>query len=98
MASPVVLIPKKQGRVRVYVDMRQVNKSIKREWHISQTINEVTNNLNAAKVFIKLDFNQGYSQLELAPESRYLTTFSTHMGLRWFRRLNFGVNCAAEIF
>ena len=60
--------------------------------------NEVINDLNGAKIFSKLDLNQGYNQLELAPESRYLTTFSTHFGLRRFRRLNFGINCAAEIF
>ena len=59
--------------------MRQVNKSIKRERHITPIINEIINDLNGAKVFTKLDLNQGYNQLELAPESRYLTMFSTHM-------------------
>jgi hypothetical protein len=49
-------------------------------------------------VFSKLDLNQGYHQLELSPESRYITTFSTHVGLRRYKRLNFGVNSAAEIF
>ena len=77
---------------------RHVNKSIKRERHVTLTSNEVINALNRAKDFSKLDLNQGYHQLELAPESRYLTTFSTHLGLRRFRRLNFGINCAAEIF
>jgi hypothetical protein len=83
--SPVVVVPKKEGKIRVCVDMRQVNKSIKRERHITPTINEVINDLNGAKIFSKLDLNQGYNQLELAPESRYLTTFSTHLGLRRFR-------------
>jgi hypothetical protein len=78
--------------------MRQVNKSIKRKRRITPTINKVINDLNGAKIFSKLDLNQGYNQLELAPESRYLTTFSTDLGLRRFRRLNFGINCAAEIF
>ena len=96
--SPVVVVPMKDGKVRVCVDMRQVNKSIKRERHVTPTINEVINDLNGAKVFSKLDLNRGYNQLELAPESRYLTTFSTHLGLRRFQRLNFGVHCAAEIF
>ncbi len=96
--SPVVVVPKKEGKIRVCVDMRQVNKSIKRERHITPTINEVINDLNGAKIFSKLDLNQGYNQLELAPESRYLTTFSTHLGLRRFRILKFGINCAAEIF
>ena len=42
--------------------------------------------------------NDGYMQLELAEESRKLTTFSTNRGLRRFKRLHFGVNNAAEIF
>ncbi|CAB4025728.1 Transposon Ty3-G Gag-Pol poly, partial [Paramuricea clavata] len=83
--SPVVVVPKKEGKIR-------------RERHITPTINEVINDLNGAKIFSKLDLNQGYNQLELAPESRNLTKFSTHLGLRRFRRLNFGINCAAEIF
>ena len=36
--------------------------------------------------------------LELGPKSRYITTFNTHVGLRRFKRLNFGVSSAAEIF
>ena len=45
-----------------------------------------------------MDLNQGYNQIKLAPESRYITTFSTHLGLRRFTRLNFGISSAAEIF
>ena len=37
-------------------------------------------------------------QLELKHESRYMTTFYTHRGLRRFKRLYFGTNSAAEIF
>ncbi len=36
--------------------------------------------------------------MELHPKSRYITTFSTHKGLFRYNRLNFGVNCASEIF
>ena len=42
--------------------------------------------------------NDGYMQLELAEESRKLTTFYTHRGLKRFKRLHFGVNSTAEIF
>ena len=37
-------------------------------------------------------------QLELAKESRKLTTFNAHRGLKGFKRLHFGVNSMAEIF
>ena len=78
--------------------MRQANQVIKRERHVTPTIKEIIGNLNGAKVFSKLDLNQGYDQLELAPESRYITTFETQLGLMRYKRLNFGISSAAEIF
>ena len=96
--SPVVCVPKKNGKLRVCVDMRCANTAIKRERHATPTVNELVNDLNGAKVFSKLDLNQGYNQLELEPESRYITTFATHVGLKQFTRLSFGVCSAAEIF
>ena len=98
--SPIVVAPKPKspGQVRVCVDMRQANQAIKRERHVTPTIKEIIDDLNGAKVFSKLDLNQGYNQLELAPESRYITTFGTHLGLMRYKRLNFGISSAAEIF
>ena len=58
---------------------------------------EMTGDLNGARIFSELDLNQGYNQLELALESRYMTTFSTHMGLMRYKRINFGISSAAEI-
>ena len=98
--SPIVVAPKPKspGQIRVCVDMRQANQAIKRERHVTPTIKEIIGDLNGAKVFSKLDLNQGYNQLELAPESRYITTFGTHLGLMRYKRLNFGISSAAEIF
>ena len=78
--------------------MRQANKAVKRERHVTPTVKEMIGDLNGARVFGKLDLNQGYNQLELAPESRYITTFITHMSLMRYKRLNFGISSAAEIF
>ena len=94
----VVPKPKHPGKVRLCVDMRIANKAIERERHITSTIDDVINDLNGATVVSKLDLNQGYHQLELAPESRYITTFSTHKGLRRYTRLPFGVTSAAGVF
>ncbi|CAB4040764.1 Hypothetical predicted protein [Paramuricea clavata] len=78
--------------------MCPANQAIKRERHVTPTIKEIIGDLNGAKVFNKLDLNQGYNQLELAPESWYITTFDTHLGLMRYKRLNFGISSAAEIF
>ena len=97
---PIVVAskPKSPGKIRVCFEMRQANKAIKRERHVTPTVKEMIGDLNGARAFSKLDLNQGYNQLELALESRYITTFSTHMGLMRYKRLNFGISSAAEIF
>ena len=62
------------------------------------TIDDLVADLNGAAVFTTLDLSSGYHQLELAEESRHITTFSTHLGLRRYKRLLFGINAASEIF
>ena len=71
------------------------NKYIKRTRHAIPTLRELETRLNGAKYFSHLDVNDGYMQLELAKESRKLTTFYT---LKCFKRLHFGVNSTTEIF
>ena len=62
------------------------------------TVDVIISDLNGATTLSKLDLNQGYHQLELTPESRDATTFSTQDGLWRYNRLNFGVSSASEIF
>lgn len=60
-------------------------------------MDDVVHELNGATVFSKLDLRAGYDQLELHPVSRYITTFTTHLGLRRYKRLSFGPSSAAEV-
>lgn len=96
--SPIVLVPKKNGEVRLCVDMRRPNAAIERVHHVTPTIDDIISAVNGSKVFSKLDLNEGCHQLELECASRSITTFSTHVGLRRYKRLNFGINSAAEVF
>ena len=94
----IVAVPKKNGGVRICVDMREANAAIKRVRHPIPTVEDVSFELNGAKYFSKLDLSQAYHQFELDEASRYITTFSTHVGLFRYKRLNYGTNAAAEIF
>ena len=96
--SPIAAVPKKAGGVRLCVDMRAANKAIKRERHPMPTTEEIIHEMNGSTVFSRLDLKQVFHQLELDEESRYITTFSTHVGLRRYKRLMFGVNSAPEMF
>ena len=96
--SPVVIVPKQDEQIRLCVDMRAANTTIKRVCHPIPTVRDISLDLNEAKYFSKLDMSQAYHQLELTPSSRKITTFTTHAGLYQFKRLNYGTNSAAEIF
>ena len=96
--SPVVITNKPDGSIRLCVDMTEPNKAIKRVHHIIPTIEDIKYRVNGAKIFSKMDLKNGYHQLELDESSRDITTFTTHLGLYRYCRLNFGTNSAAEIF
>ena len=49
--------------------------------------------MNNAVLFSKIDLRMGSRQLELHEDSRPITTFSTPIGLRRFKRLSLGVTC-----
>ena len=98
--SPLVVVPKPKNpnAVRICVDMRAANQAISRERHVTPTVDEIIHDLNGAQIFSKLDLKSGYHQIELHPASRHITTFATHVGLRRYKRLSFGISSAAEIF
>ena len=78
--------------------MPLANQAIQRVRHLILTVDDVSLDLNGAQYFSKLDLTQAYHQLELDPESRYITAFSTHLGLYRYTHLNYGTNTAAEVF
>ena len=90
--------PAPPGSYRLCIDMRQANKAIMRERHLIPTVDDLLAAVCDAKWFSVIDLNQAYHQLELHPESRYITTFSTHIGLFRYKRLFFGLNAAPKIF
>jgi len=98
--SNLVVAPKPNApkEIRLCVDMRKANLALKRERHVTPTIDDIITELNGSTVFSKVDLYKGFHQLELSEESRNMTVFASHVGLRRYKRLNFGVSVAPEIF
>lgn len=94
--SPLVVVPKPGGDIRVCVDMRRANEAIIRERHPIPTVDEVLHDMNGATVFSKIDLKWGFHQVELDKDSRDITTFCSHIGLFRYARLMFGINAAPE--
>ncbi|XP_055997848.1 uncharacterized protein K02A2.6-like [Ostrea edulis] len=96
--NSIVCVEKSNGKLRICLDPRDLNKAIKREYYQLPTIEEITTRLAGARVFSKLDANIGYWQIPLDPQSQKLTTFNTPFGRYCFRRMPFGIKSAQELF
>ena len=97
-ASPLVLIPKKDGKPRFCIDYRQLNKVTKKDAYPLHRIDDTLELLRGAKYFCTLDLASGYWQMALAPEDREKTAVITHKGLYQFTVLPFGLCNAPSTF
>ena len=96
--SNIVVAQKKDGGVRVCVNLSDVNKALVPQRYPLPTMEELTEQIAGSTVFSKLDLAWGYLQLELAEECRYLTAFVTHDGVFQFRSLPFGLATGPSAF
>ena len=96
--SNIVTARKKDGGVRICVNMTAANQALIPERHPLPTMEELTAKVAGCTVFSKLDLLWGYTQLELDPEVRYLTAFVTHDGVFQFRTVVFGMSTGPSAF
>ena len=93
--SGIVVVPKANDAVRIYVNITHLNKVVNREVHPMASIDENLSKLANSKIFTKLDTKSGYWQIPLSEDSRKFTTFVTPFGRYQFNCLPFGINSAS---
>jgi hypothetical protein len=96
--SSIVPVQKKDGTIRVAVDFRPLNEVCQKDAYPMPRIDEITEKLNKAKVFSKLDLVKGYYQVRIAPEDRDKTAFRFGKNLYQFTRMPFGLSAAPQTF
>ncbi|KAG1928056.1 gag-pol fusion protein [Pimephales promelas] len=96
--NSMVCVKKKNGDLRVCMDPRDLNASIKREHNQIPKREEITSEMTGAQYFSKLDPSQGFWQLKLHGDSTKYCTFNTPFGLYSLLRLPFVIISASEIF
>ena len=98
-ASPLVLVPKSDGSLRVCADYKvSINKCIHVNEYPLPRHEELFSALNNGKLFSKLDLSGAYHQLELTEKSKEYTTVNTLKGLYQFNRIPYGIASAPAIF
>lgn len=96
--SPLVIVKKPKGGLRLCLDPKNLNKAIRREHHPIPNVEEILAGLEGKKLFSVLDLKDGFWHVKLDEDSSKVCTFTTPFGRYCFMRLPFGISSAPEVF
>lgn len=97
-ASPIILVRKKDGRIRMCVDYRLLNSMTIKERYPMPVIEDEIAKLSGQAYFVTLDLASGYYQVPISEQSKALTAFVTPDGHYEFNRMPFGLANAPAVF
>lgn len=97
-ASPIVVVKKKNGSIRLCIDYRKLNNQTIKDAYALPNIEETFSALTGSKWFSVMDLKSGYYQVEVEEEDKYKTAFVTPMGFWEFNRMPQGVTNAPSTF
>lgn len=96
--SPLVVVKKKDGSVRVCIDARYLNGKMEKDHVMPQNPNEIVYNFTSGQVLSTIDLSASYWQVEIKPEHQKYTGFLFEGCSYVFQRLPFGLSTSVGSF
>ena len=97
-SSPIVLVKKKDGSVRLCVDYRKINAVTVKDSFPIPNINASIDTLVGSRWFSTLDLSSGFWQVKMDKADQAKTAFVTQRGLYQFKVMSFGPCNATATF
>ncbi|KAI5094535.1 hypothetical protein C0J45_16259, partial [Silurus meridionalis] len=97
-ASPIVVVRKKNGTVRMCIDYRLLNSRTIPDQYTTPCIEDALNALSGSQWFSVLDLRSGYYQIAMSEEDKEKTAFICPLGFFQFERMPQGITGAPATF
>ena len=89
--SPIVVVPKKNGKLRICVDFRCLNAATKKDPYPLPFTDEVLDTVIGYAAYSFIDYFSGYHQVHIHTDDRYKTAFITEWGAYVWVVMPFGL-------
>ncbi|GJW95613.1 retrotransposon protein, putative, ty3-gypsy subclass [Tanacetum coccineum] len=96
--SPFLIVKKKDGSMRLCIDYRELNGITVRNRYPLPRMNDLSDQLQGAKFFSKINLRSGYHQLRIKEQDISKTAFRTRYGHYEFLVMLFGFTNASDVF
>jgi hypothetical protein len=96
--SPIMVIPKKNGKLKICVDFKKLNKVTKKNPYLLPYSNEIFNIVLGYEAYSFLDGYSKYHQIYVAFNDKYKTTFVIDWGAFVWMVMPFGVKNGPPTF
>ena len=97
-ASQILFVKKKDGTKRLCVDYRRINDITIKDATVPPRIEELRDRLQGAKIFSKVDQQNGYYNIAMNPADIWKTAFQCRYGVYEFTVMPFGLCNAPSTF
>ncbi|XP_072030803.1 uncharacterized protein [Amphiura filiformis] len=97
-ASPIVVVAKPGGDIRLTTDFRTLNKSCDFDPYRMPRIDEILDEVANAKFISTLDLTKGFYQVPLSPASQAKSAFVCSFGQFCYKVLPFGLQNSSSTF
>jgi len=96
--SNIVVVPKKEGKIRVSVDFTDLNRASPKDNFPLPHIDMLVNNAARSPIYSFMDGFLGYNQIKIAQENKEKTTFVTSWGTFCYKVMPFGLKNAGATY
>jgi hypothetical protein len=89
--SPIVLVPKKNGKLKICINFKKLNATTKKDPYPLPFRDELLNTIAGYEAYSFLNGYLRYHQISIAPENKYKTAFVTNWGVFIWKVMPYGV-------
>ncbi|KRH92505.1 transposable element [Pseudoloma neurophilia] len=97
-ASPSFTKRKKDGKLRLLIDYRELNANSTALEYYFPSISDTFFKLKGSNIFSQIELEQGFYQIEISDTDRHKTAFTTPFGKFEYNRVPFGLRNAPKFF